>query len=52
MDAGSLSSSYTLVGGYGGSASTYTVSNGVEGIITGTTYRFITTAVSVIGTSD
>ena len=52
MDSGSLGSqAFTLVPGYDGSAETYVVTTGVEGVVSGEKYRFVTTATNVHGES-
>ena len=52
MDAGSLTSSYSLLSGYDGTSSTYSVTSGVDGIVSGVKYRFILTSTNSIGESD
>lgn len=52
MDSGSLGSqAFTLVSGYDGVAETYVVTTGVEGVVSGEKYRFVTTATNVHGES-
>jgi len=52
MDNGLLTSSFTLIAGYDGVSSTYTVTTGTEGILAGEKYRFIATAINEVGESD
>jgi hypothetical protein len=52
MDAGTLSSSFTLLNDYDGVSSTFEVTQADEGITSGLSYRFFTVAVNAIGESE
>lgn len=52
MDSGILGSSFTLVSGYDGTSSTYTITNAAESIVSGKIYTFITVASNIVGDSE
>ena len=53
MDSGSLSSqNFTEVSAYDGESETYTVTQAVEGVVSGEKYRFVVTASNVHGESE
>ena len=51
MDNGILGSAFSIITGYDGLSSNYTVIS-ADGIVTGQSYRFMTIAVNSIGDSD